>query len=95
MLQPLLGILVLIGLAWVMSEQRNRIDYRDILTGLALQFAIVIVLLKIPAARDLFGLLNRAVVLLEAATRACTSFVFGYQEPALFLHSRPFPSSWW
>jgi concentrative nucleoside transporter, CNT family len=78
MLQPLFGIFVLMGLAWAISEQRNRVDYRDILTGLALQFAIVLALLKVPAVRDLFGLLNRAVVLLEAATRAGTSFVFGY-----------------
>jgi CNT family concentrative nucleoside transporter len=78
MLQPLFGILVLTGFAWAMSEQRNRVDYRDILTGFALQFAIVFVLLKVPPIRDLFVLLNGAVVLLESSTRAGTSFVFGY-----------------
>ena len=78
MLQPLFGILVLTGLAWAISEQRKRVDYRDILTGFALQFAIVLVLLKVPPVRELFGFLNGAVVLLEASTRAGTSFVFGY-----------------
>jgi CNT family concentrative nucleoside transporter len=78
MLQPLFGILVLTGLAWAISEKRNKVDYRDILIGFALQFLIVLVLLKVPPIRNLFGLLNKAVVLLETSTRAGTSFVFGY-----------------
>ncbi len=78
MLQPLFGVLVLTGFAWAISEQKHRVDYRNILIGLLLQFTIVLVLLKVTPVRDLFGLLNRGVVLLEAATRAGTSFVFGY-----------------
>ena len=78
LLQPLFGILVLTSLAWTISEQRNKVDYRDILTGFALQFAIVLALLKVPPVRELFGFLNGAVVLIEASTRAGTSFVFGY-----------------
>ncbi len=78
MLQPLFGVLVLTGFAWAISEQKNRVDYRNILIGLLLQFTIVLVLLKVPPVRELFGLLNRGVVLIEAATRAGTSFVFGY-----------------
>jgi len=77
-LQPLLGILVLTGLAWAISEKRRKVSGRDLFTGLALQFAIALILLRIPPVRDLFGLLNKAVVLLEESTRAGTSFVFGY-----------------
>ena len=77
-LQSLFGILVLIGLTWAISEKRGRVDVRDILTGLALQFAIVLVLLKVPPIRQIFGFLNGAVVLLEESTRAGTTFVFGY-----------------
>ncbi|MCE5282662.1 MAG: nucleoside:proton symporter [Deltaproteobacteria bacterium] len=77
-LQPLLGILVLTGLAWAISEKRRKVSGRDLFTGLALQFAIALVLLRIPPVRDLFGLLNKAVILLEESTRAGTSFVFGY-----------------
>ncbi len=77
-LQPIFGILVLIGLAWAISEKRRRVDYRDILIGLALQFSVLLILLKIPPVRQLFGYLNKAVMLLEASTRAGTTFVFGY-----------------
>lgn len=77
--QPIFGIIVLIGLAWVISEKRRRVDYRDILIGLALQFVIAFILLRVPAVRHLFlEILNKAVVLLEESTRAGTSFVFGY-----------------
>ncbi len=77
-LQPLFGLFVLTGLAWAMSEQIKKVAFRDILTGFALQFVIVLILLKVPLIRDLFGLINQAVVLLESSTRAGSSFVFGY-----------------
>lgn len=77
-LQPLLGILVLTGLAWAISEKRRKVSGRDLFTGLALQFAIALILLRVPPVRNLFGLLNKAVILLEESTRAGTSFVFGY-----------------
>ena len=77
-LQPLFGIVVLTGFAWAISENRRGVVFRDIIAGLALQLVIVLVLLKVPPIRNLFGVLNRAVVLLEASTRAGSSFVFGY-----------------
>ncbi len=77
-LQPLFGILVLTGLAWGISEKRKSVDYRDILIGLGLQFVIAFVLLRIPPIRNLFTVLNKAVIVLEESTRAGTSFVFGY-----------------
>ena len=77
-LQPFFGLLVLTGLAWAISEKRRRVDYRDILTGLALQFAIALLLLRVPPIRHFFGLLNGVVVLLEESTRGGTAFVFGY-----------------
>ncbi|MDA8124287.1 MAG: nucleoside:proton symporter [Deltaproteobacteria bacterium] len=78
MLQPLFGILVLLGLAWAVSEKRSQVAVRDIVIGLALQFATVLILLKAPPIRNLFGALNKAVELLESSTRAGTTFAFGY-----------------
>jgi len=46
--------------------------------GLALQFALALVLLKIPVARNGLFALNGVVDALTSATRAGTSFVFGY-----------------
>jgi CNT family concentrative nucleoside transporter len=49
-----------------------------VLAGLALQFVIAALLLNVPFFRDIFFYLNNIVISLEEATKAGTSFVFGY-----------------
>jgi CNT family concentrative nucleoside transporter len=77
-LQSLLGILVLLALAWALSENRRAFPLRTVLAGLALQIALALLLLKLPAARAALLSLNVIVNALTAATKAGTSFVFGY-----------------
>jgi len=77
-LQPVLGILGLLALAWLASEKRRAIPWRAIGGGLALQLALAVLLLKLPFVRRAFLGLNDAMLALEQATRAGTSFVFGY-----------------
>ncbi len=76
--QGLAGILVFTGIAWLMSENKRLVSVRAVLAGILLQFFIAGVLLFIPLFRKLFLLLNHLVLSLEAATKAGTSFVFGY-----------------
>jgi len=77
-LQSALGLCVLVGLAWAMSENRKAVSIRHIAGALALQAAIALLLLKVPVARQaLFGL-NAVVTAVTTATNAGTSFVFGY-----------------
>ncbi len=76
--QGLFGIIVFLGIAWVISEQRNMVRYTTILTGVVVQFCIAGILLYIPVFKNIFLLLNNLVLSLEAATKAGTSFVFGY-----------------
>ncbi len=78
LIQPLFGIIVFLGIAWIISEQRNKVKYMTILTGISIQFAIAGILLYIPVFKKFFLLLNNIVLSLEAATKAGTSFVFGY-----------------
>ncbi len=77
-MQAVLGILVLLGVAWLASEDRRHVAVRPIVVGLALQFAIAIVLLRFAPVRDTLLLLNHVVYAIEAATRAGTTFVFGF-----------------
>ena len=77
-LQSLLGIVVFIGIAWLLSEDRDKFPRRVVLAGLALQILFAILLLKIPVFKELFLLLNDMLLSLEKATTAGTSFVFGY-----------------
>ncbi len=76
--QPLLGLIVFLGIAWLISENRKAVKYTTALIGVLVQFAIAGVLLYIPIFRQFFLLLNKLVLTLEAASRAGTSFVFGY-----------------
>ena len=76
--QAFLGIFVFTAFCWLISENRKRVVVRDIVIGLALQFVMAILVLKVPLLRHTFELLNGLVFLLEESTKAGTSFVFGY-----------------
>jgi len=77
-LQGIVGLIFLTGLAWLISENRRAVRYQIILTGLVVQFALALILLKIPLFGDFFNLLNRGVIAIEQATTAGTTFAFGY-----------------
>src|SRR5512137_440481 len=78
MVQGVLGILVLLAVAWLLSEDRRVVPWRPILAGLALQVVIAVLMLKAPLFRQVFIGLNSIVIALQDATQAGTSFVFGY-----------------
>src|SRR5262245_23406056 len=77
-LQGLLGIIVFLAIPWMLSEKRKSVKLRAVLTGVAVQFAIAALLLYIPVFQRFFLFLNNVVLALDSATRAGTSFVFGY-----------------
>jgi len=77
-LQSMLGLCVLVLLAWIISEDRRSVSLKTLLVGVGLQFVFALLLLKIPGSREFFFLLSRVVQNLEDATRAGTGFVFGY-----------------
>ncbi len=77
-LQSLLGIVVIIALAWLLSENRRAFPFRIVAGGLALQAGLALLLLKIQLARDALFALNGVVAALTSATQAGTSFVFGF-----------------
>jgi concentrative nucleoside transporter, CNT family len=77
-LQSALGIAAFLAFAWAISENRNKVAWRSVLIGLAVTVALAAALLKIPLMRAAFAAINSAVDAIAAATRAGTSFVFGY-----------------
>ena len=77
-LHSLLGFFALHGVAWALGENRRAVAWRPVVGGMALTLALGVVLLKIPAVRQVFFGLNRALDVLERATRDGTAFVFGY-----------------
>jgi CNT family concentrative nucleoside transporter len=78
LLQPLLGLALLTATAWLLSEDRRTVRPRLILAGLALQFLLALVLLKLPPAKHFFMALNDLVLAIQQATQDGTELVFGY-----------------
>jgi CNT family concentrative nucleoside transporter len=77
-LQSALGVLVLLLVAWLLSEDRRLFAWRFVLGGLLVQFVLAAILLKLPLVSLAFEQLNRAVFALLDATTAGSSFVFGF-----------------
>src|SRR5438067_2577590 len=77
-MRGLLGIGALLLLAWGLSEDRFRVAWLVVVTGVLLQFALALLFLKFPPATAVFLVLNQAVEALQKATEAGTGFVFGY-----------------
>ncbi len=72
------GLAALVGLCWVLSEDRDRVRWRVVAAGLVLQGVLAALLLLVPWLRAAVFSLNGALQALEHATQAGTSFVFGY-----------------
>src|SRR4051812_30744362 len=77
-MQGLLGVVVLLALAWLVSEDRRNVEVRTVAVGLAMQFVLAAALLRFAPVRDTLLLANHVVYAIEAATRAGTTFVFGF-----------------
>jgi CNT family concentrative nucleoside transporter len=76
--QGIAGLIVFVGLAWMISENRGRVKIRTIAIGIGIQWVMALLFLKVPFLSQGFVLLNQVVLALEQATRAGTSMVFGY-----------------
>ncbi|MDJ0850544.1 MAG: nucleoside transporter C-terminal domain-containing protein [Myxococcota bacterium] len=74
---PALGFVTMIGIAWIFSSDRQRFPWRTVATGVALQLALALLLLKTPVGRLFFQAMSAVVGALVRYTEAGTSFVFG------------------
>ena len=78
-LQSAFGLAVLVAIAWALSENRRAaLSFRLIAAALGLQIGLALLLLGVPFARNALLSLNVVVDALSTATRAGSSFVFGY-----------------
>ncbi len=77
-LQSAFGVVALLLLAWALGENRRAVSLRQAAIGLVATFVTALVLLKLPVVARAFGAINDAVGAIAAASRAGTSFVFGY-----------------
>ncbi len=76
-MQALLGVPLLLGLAWLFAEQRRPFMWRVVVGGLLLQFTIGLLLLKWPPMRRLFEGLSWAFVRVLDFSQVGAQFLFG------------------
>jgi CNT family concentrative nucleoside transporter len=76
--QALLGIPVIILLAWLTSSNRRRFPLKLVTAGLLAQFVLALLFLRVPLLQAALLLVNDLVLTLEAATLRGTSLVFGF-----------------
>jgi len=73
----LLGLLVMIVLAWLLSADRRRMNIRLILSGLALQFILAVLILRISIGQSMFSYARIIITQLVGFSAEGAKFVFG------------------
>ena len=73
----IIGILIILGLAYLWSNNRKAINFRLVITGLGLQLALAVFILKVPIGQDIFYWLGKAINKLLDFSREGGLFVFG------------------
>ena len=95
-LQSLLGLAVIIGVCWALSEKRGAFPWRLAIGAVAVQALLVLLVFGVPGAEIGLKAITDSVDALSAATRSGAQFIFGYlaggeqpyvvqNQPALFV----------
>ena len=71
------GLFVMLFLAWLMSNNKRKMHWRLIVTGVSLQLLLGLLVLKSPGAEQFFRLANDAISGLIALSDEGARFVFG------------------
>jgi CNT family concentrative nucleoside transporter len=80
LLQRLVGVVgmaTMIGIAWLLSNNRWRVNWRLVGMGVGLQILLGLLVLKTPIGRRLFEAANAVFIQLIGFTRQGATFIFG------------------
>lgn len=77
LLRGLLGMLVLIGIAWVFSTNRKAISWKIVGIGLLIQATLALGILHVPPVRKVFEIVGRIFVEILNFTKAGSEFLLG------------------
>jgi CNT family concentrative nucleoside transporter len=94
----LIGIILILGIAFLFSNNKKRINYRLVVSGLLLQIIIAVFILKVPPVTSFFQLLGKGMQKIEQFAKQGADFVYGgiasydhtgtvgsYQAPGMFV----------
>ncbi len=72
-----LGIAVLLGICFLLSNDRKAINWRTVGIGIGLQFVLALMILKVPGVRQLFDYAAQFFQSILAFSNAGAEFIFG------------------
>jgi CNT family concentrative nucleoside transporter len=73
----LIGMVLILGIAFLFSNNRKKINYRLVASGLALQLLLALLILKVGAVRAIFQWLGHQMTHIEAFAKQGAAFVYG------------------
>lgn len=73
----IIGIVLIFGIAFLLSNNRKAINYRLVFSGLALQLVIALLVLKVPMVTAFFAALGKVMGKIEQFATQGASFVYG------------------
>ncbi|HVX52476.1 MAG TPA: nucleoside transporter C-terminal domain-containing protein [Chitinophagaceae bacterium] len=75
--QGLIGIALILGLAYLFSNNKKKINFRLVISGVLLQVLIGVLVFKVEFVQNFFRLLGRGMQQLEMFSRQGAAFVYG------------------
>ena len=73
----LFGLVVLLGITWLFSNNKKAVDWKLVATGIALQIGFAALVLLVPGGRDVFDWLGQGFVKILSYVNEGSSFIFG------------------
>lgn len=73
----ILGLAVLIGIAFAFSDRRSAIDWRMVATGVVLQLVFAVLVILVPGGRQFFEVLSAIFVRVISFSLDGAAFIFG------------------
>jgi concentrative nucleoside transporter, CNT family len=75
--QGLIGIILILGIAWLVSNNKKQINYRLVLSGVLLQLIIALLIFKVPFVKAFFQKIGSIITHIEAFAKEGAAFVYG------------------
>ena len=73
----IIGVSILIGICFILSSQRKQINWRLVGSGLALQFVLAVLILRVPWFESIIGWVSSIFLVIIEFTEAGSRVVFG------------------
>ncbi len=86
-LSGIIGIFVLLGIAFLISNNRSKIDYKLIAWGLCLQWFFAFFILSTPVGKPIFSFLDKFINKVISFSNAGSDFLFTSFVPEIGYHS--------